>query len=65
MCIIIHVFKIQRKCPRCDNDEMAFTTRQLRSADGNTFFYQSSHIFSVFRGTNCFLSMSKMLVCIF
>ncbi|KAI9243552.1 transcription factor S-II-domain-containing protein [Phascolomyces articulosus] len=31
---------IKEKCPNCDNDEMAYHTMQLRSADeGQTVFY--------------------------
>jgi hypothetical protein len=60
---------IQRKCPRCDHDEMAFTTRQLRSADGKDSFslnfVRSCREIFFSRGTNSLLSMSEMLVCIF
>jgi DNA-directed RNA polymerase I subunit RPA12 len=32
--------QVERKCPKCGNDEMTYTTQQTRSADeGQTVFY--------------------------
>ena len=39
-CMSHSELQVERKCPKCGNDEMTYTTQQTRSADeGQTVFY--------------------------